>query len=249
LKEPCHPLDLGADICCDSAHKTLSALTGGAYLHISKNADREYLLHAREALSLFASSSPSYLILESLDACNAYLDGKYKDELSMASERVLRLREAIEAMGIPVYHGEPLKLVIKAYEIGYSWVELGAHMRNNGIEIEFCDVDFAVLMMTPQNSERDGDRLIAALRKLEIKKPIERAPLRILPVQRAMSIREATFCMREKIKVADAAQRVCADSCLSCPPCVPVAVSGERITSDTVELLKYYGIDEISVVI
>ena len=62
-------------MCCDSAHKTLPVLTGGAYLHIGKDAPAPYEADARECLALFGSSSPSYLILQSLDHCNARLAG------------------------------------------------------------------------------------------------------------------------------------------------------------------------------
>ena len=62
-----HPLDLGADMCCDSAHKTLPVLTGGAYLHVAKGAMAAYEAEARHSLAVFGSSSPSYLILQSLD--------------------------------------------------------------------------------------------------------------------------------------------------------------------------------------
>ena len=58
-------MDLGADICCDSAHKTLPVLTGGAYLHISKNAPEYFRACAKHAMALFGSTSPSYLILAS----------------------------------------------------------------------------------------------------------------------------------------------------------------------------------------
>lgn len=53
-----HPIDNGADMCCDSAHKTLPALTGGAYLHINKTAPVFLKQNAREALSMFGSTSP-----------------------------------------------------------------------------------------------------------------------------------------------------------------------------------------------
>ena len=69
-----HPLDLGADMCCDSAHKTLPVLTGGAYLHVARGAMAPYEASARQALAVFGSSSPSYLILQSLDLCAAWLD-------------------------------------------------------------------------------------------------------------------------------------------------------------------------------
>ena len=67
LPESLHPVDLGADLCCDSAHKTLPVLTGGAYLHV---AHTDLLPYATNALALFGSTSPSYLILQSLDAVN-----------------------------------------------------------------------------------------------------------------------------------------------------------------------------------
>ena len=77
-----HPIDLGADICCDSAHKTLPVLTGGAYMHVSKDAPNIFRENAKEALALFGSTSPSYLILQSLDRATAYLAEGYLEKLS-----------------------------------------------------------------------------------------------------------------------------------------------------------------------
>ena len=71
-----HPLDLGADLCCDSAHKTLPALTGAAYLHLSEKLPSYFREETKTALALFGSTSPSYLILQSLDAANALLAGE-----------------------------------------------------------------------------------------------------------------------------------------------------------------------------
>ena len=62
----CHPITLGADMCCDSAHKTLPALTGAAMLHTSSE---RYAGVLRQCMSLFASTSPSYPIMASLDLC------------------------------------------------------------------------------------------------------------------------------------------------------------------------------------
>ena len=70
LPQSRHPIDWGADLCCDSAHKTLPVITGGAYLHISHDAPSTLAQQAKASMSLFGSSSPSYLILQSLDAAN-----------------------------------------------------------------------------------------------------------------------------------------------------------------------------------
>ena len=60
-----YPVDLGADLCCSSAHKTLPVLTGGAYLHISDAAPSIFREQADSAMMMFCSTSPSYLILQS----------------------------------------------------------------------------------------------------------------------------------------------------------------------------------------
>ena len=59
LPEDRHPITLGADMCCDSAHKTLPCLTGAAYLHVGSGAPGCFAAQAEQALSLFASTSPS----------------------------------------------------------------------------------------------------------------------------------------------------------------------------------------------
>ena len=77
LPQNCHPIAQGAAMCCDSAHKTLPVVTGGAYLHLAHDAPVQDEAAVRGALALFGSTSPSYLILQSLDACNAVLAGDY----------------------------------------------------------------------------------------------------------------------------------------------------------------------------
>mgnify|MGYP000799776666 CR=1 FL=1 len=72
-----HPIALGAAMCCDSGHKTLPVVTGGAYLHLGKNAPVQDEAAVRNALALFGSTSPSYLILQSLDKCNQILSEGY----------------------------------------------------------------------------------------------------------------------------------------------------------------------------
>ena len=75
LSQTQHPIDLGADVCCDSAHKTLPVLTGGAYLHISPRVSEKLSHMAKNALAMFGSTSPSYIIMQSLDMANKYITG------------------------------------------------------------------------------------------------------------------------------------------------------------------------------
>ena len=90
LPQNCHPIAQGAAMCCDSAHKTLPVVTGGAYLHLAHDAPVLNEAAVRGALALFGSTSPSYLILQSLDACNAMLAGDYPRRLEKLGIRCKR---------------------------------------------------------------------------------------------------------------------------------------------------------------
>ena len=248
LSPSCHPISLGADMCCDSAHKTLPVLTGGAYLHISKDAKADYNSFARSTLSVFASTSPSYLILESLDLCNKYLSENYTDRLSETVRNLGALKSDLLELGYEVSESEPLKLVIKTSKYGYTGHEVAEFLRKKNIEIEFFDGEYAVLMVTPENTEEDFQRLASALSELERKKPIEeKSELLIRGVKRT-SIRKAVFSKKEIIPVDSAVGRVCATPTVSCPPAVPIAVSGEVITEEAVRLFRAYNITEVAVI-
>ena len=108
LPESRHPIDLGADLVCDSAHKTLPVLTGGAYLHVSPRVSERFPTDTvKDALALFGSTSPSYLILQSLDKVNSLLsDAAYIERLTCLSSHVEACREQLILRGINARKGE-----------------------------------------------------------------------------------------------------------------------------------------------
>ena len=120
--------DLGADICCDSAHKTLPALTGAAYLHFSENAPAALLEQAENALSVFASTSPSYLILQSLDAVNRYLDDGYRARLCETVRRTDALKARLAAHGFEIRGTERTMLTLAPKSFGYTGDALAEHL-------------------------------------------------------------------------------------------------------------------------
>ena len=247
-----HPISLGADMCCDSAHKTLPVLTGGAYLHISKVADKNFCEVAREKLSLFASTSPSYLIMQSLDMCNAYLCEEYREGLWRLCDRLSKLCERLADKGYVISAREPAKILIDASKAKFSGTCLGEFLRAQGIEIEFSDSDCVVMMFTPENSDADIERAEKALLDFDIfsrtKPDGKMMPENCIIPQIAMSIREAIFAPSQTICACDATGRVCATPTVSCPPAVPIVVSGEVISAEHIRLFEHYGIEKISVV-
>jgi len=241
-----HPMDLGADLCCDSAHKTLSALTGAAYLHVSPTL-RMDARRVKTALALFGSSSPSWLILQSLDACNPYLE-TLSDRLATFLPEVAEVKAALTRHGYVLTGDEPMKLTVCAGAYGYTGDALAAALMEKNICAEFHDPDYLTLMPAPVNAGDDLRRLADALLSIPRKAPLARATPAFRVPERALSIREATFAPRQTLPVEECEGRVLAESALSCPPCVPIAVCGERIDRDLIEKLRFYGIRKCAVV-
>lgn len=248
LEKSLHPIHLGATVCCDSAHKTLPVLTGGAYLHVSKNAPQKFLDNARNALALFSSTSPSYIILQSLDLCNRYINDKIRADLLDCVNKTNAVKDYIKEKGFCVMDVEPLKITLDCNVSGYTGDEMATILRNNNIEPEFYDNRFLVLMLTPQNDDDDFKLLNNAFAQLKPKNAIIEKSFKInLPVKK-MSVRNAVFAESEIVDVDNSIGRICAAPTVSCPPAVPIAVSGEEITEEVAKLFKYYGTDEILVV-
>ena len=244
LQPSLHPLDLGADLCCDSAHKTLPVLTGGAYLHLSPTAPAQLAPLAKSALGLFGSTSPSYLTLASLDLCNRYLAEGYPQRLAEAVERLAELRERLTAAGWRVEPSDPLRVTVAAPR-GVTGQELAGQLRRQGVECEYADRDFLVLMATPENTPEELAQAAAALGQC----PGEANPpqLPLARGERACSIRQAAFAPRETVDAAHSLGRVCGLPTVGCPPAIPIAVSGERITPEALALFAYYGIEQVEV--
>lgn len=240
-----HPISLGADMCCDSAHKTLPVLTGGGYLHIAKDDKYGFSQNAINAMAIFGSTSPSYLILQSLDLCNKYVDEKIKSDIEICAEKVAELRSFINSKGFGVVSCEPLKLTIDFRGFDFDFAE---YLRDNNIEFEYADKDFVVFMFSPQNSDSDFEKVKSAFANLNLKKTKEVKNIEFPFAERTMTIREAIFSECEEIKVEKALNRVCANPTVSCPPAIPIAVSGEKITESHIELFKKYNVGKIQVV-
>ena len=240
-----HPIDLGADMCCDSAHKTLPCLTGGAYLHISKLAPAEFCEQAKNALALFASTSPSYLILQSLDKLNGYLADGYPQKLNTCMQKVQLLKQNLCKHGWTLVGTEPLKITLQTKPFGYTGDDLASMLCNQGIICEFHNADFVVFMLTPDNNL---DRLQSALMAVEKRQPIcETQPQAVRP-QRALTIRQATLAPSEFVDVECAYGRILADLSVGCPPAVPILVCGEVVDKNAIDRFRYYGVNRIAVV-
>lgn len=239
-----HPMDLGAHMCCDSAHKTLSVLTGGAYLHIK---DKSVAEKGKRALSIFGSTSPSYLILQSLDIMNKRLGEDYRQKLSHTALQVAKLKAELINKGYSLKGDEPLKITVETKKYGYTGNAFADLLRLKGVEVEFSDPDLAVMMITTETTDNDINYLSKTLGEIEKKEEIKAQPPKIYCGEKKVSIKDALLSPWETVSVKKAEGRILADAGVGCPPAVPIAVCGEVISSEAIEAFEYYGIEEINV--
>lgn len=239
-----HPVDLGADMCCDSAHKTLPVLTGGAYLHISNTSPECFYKNAKSAMSLFGSTSPSYLILQSLDRANVYLHTEYKNELNDFVEQVSHLKHKLSNNGYTLIEKEPLKITIDTKKYGYQGKDFALILSENNIECEFSDKDFVVLMLTPCLEENALEVLEDVMLSIPKKVEITTKPPKISITHKTMSLRDAALCPRETLPITECCGRTLAVSGIGCPPAVPIITGGEQIDEKCIEVFNYYSIKE-----
>ena len=243
-----HPMDGGVDLCCASAHKTLPVLTGGAYLHVAKHAPACLGQQAKHALAIFGSTSPSYLILQSLDCANAILAEDYPRHLQEFAEHVLIFRKNAEKIGYVFEGDESTKLTIKTKAYGYLGTEFASLLREQGLECEFADRDYTVLMLTPEIGLAGLERLDRAMRSISGKPPIDEPPPAPSRLTSVMSVREAMLSPLEYLPIEACEGMVLASANVGCPPAVPLAICGERIDRDAIQAFSYYGVQSLWVV-
>ena len=243
-----HPVDLGADMCCDSAHKTLPVLTGGAYLHVSKDCSFGFEKLVKNGMSLFASTSPSYIIMASLDTANKTLCDGFEECVQLCAKRVRNVKMSLLKASYGIIGDEPLKLTLKTKQKGYFGFEIAKLIEDNGIQCECSDRDNVVLMFSPYNDSEDYEKIVDILCNVETRNTITENEPVIEKGKYVMSPRDAIMSVSESVEVNKAVGCVLASPSVSCPPAIPIAVCGELITERTAECFRYYGIEKIDVV-
>ena len=156
---------------------------------------------------------------------------------------------------------EPLKLTLDAAALGCSGQALAEVLRQHGIECEYADPRYLVLMFTPENPPQDYDRLREAITAYCTARPLGSAPAEedtagnFAALARELAengsrctIREAILAPQEVVPAEEALGCVCAMPTVSCPPAIPIVVSGEVVSREAVTLMKRYGVANVAVI-
>ncbi len=228
-----------ADAVCHSAHKTLNALTGAAYLHLNGSLiNREAV---REALTMFQSSSPSYVIASSADTA--------RDELATGNawsetyDMCERFKEEMRKSGVKVFESDDVtRLVLNFSHFGITGFDVSRALSKKGIDVEMADLYNIVLIVTPSNTPSDLDALKKAIAKITSSGASFAPSPRVLPpppCNQTLTPSDAFFSDRVKLPLERAEGRVSCASVSSYPPGIPVIYMGETIRREHIDYIKY----------
>ena len=247
---PKSALKCGADAVVHSLHKTGGSMTQSSMLHISKNS--KFDIHKVEhALKLLHTTSPSLLLLTSLDAARAYLSSsKGAQAINNAIDNALYFRgEAAKIDGVRVLNSKSnvrfdiTKIFLKVDGLSGKRLESILEL-DFQIEIESASDEGILILSNIGNTKEEFDVLLAALRKITASNYPDLAYLegiKFMPLTApkvVMSPREAYFSKKERIKKEDAIGRVCAEVIALCPPGISVLLPGELIGEEHLPYLS-----------
>jgi arginine decarboxylase len=251
---PASPLTLGADLVIQSTHKLLGAMTQAAMLHVKGNLiDVDRL---DRALQILQTSSPSYLLLASLDSARAQMADCGYELLDRTLELAAKARSALcEIPGLlPLdlshcrqpgcYSFDPTRLTVTTTEIGWTGFEADEALCDRSrVVAEMPSMRHLTFILSIGNREWDVEMLVAGLRGLA---QMGRSPLQIPACEPwiaelsepAVSPRDAFFAAQISVEVEEAIGRVSAELICPYPPGIPVLIPGEVITGEAIEYLQ-----------
>jgi lysine decarboxylase len=246
-------LTLGADCVCQSLHKMSGSLTQSSLLHVRGDRPNTDLL--RSNLQMMQSTSPSYILLASIDLARSHMATRGRDILdcllsvSSAARKELSALPGIEVLGeeligeAEITGYDPIRLVVSARKLGIEGHALYRILREQyNIEIEFGDYFYGICVMGIGTVQEDVDRLLFALRDISDRyrgqcKPLEWDEALPPMPPLVMTPREAHFSERVRVQRREAEGRICAQMIVPYPPGIPVICPGEAITKDVLRFL------------
>lgn len=252
-KLPEGALRCGADMCVQSLHKTAGALTQSSLLHVKGSlADIEML---RNSLQIVQSSSPSYILMTSLDTARRDLALHGKEMFENAFELTSSARTRINSIpGLKcagkelegtasVFRFDETRLIISAAQLGITGFELKAMLFDRyNVEVEMADSRNILAIISYANTQEDIEMFVSALSDISAhhSSGIPLCETTKMPQQAccAMSPREAFFAKKKVIPWNEAQGCISAEMIAPYPPGIPVIRPGEIFTSEILDHLK-----------
>lgn len=239
---PVSAADCGADIVIQSLHKTLPSLTQTALLHICS--DRTDTKNIQKYLSIFQSSSPSYVLMGSIDGCIRYMTSeKGRAAVENYYNTLIRFRKK----AAPYILSEDIKDGGSCFDVDISKIiihggrDTADILRKNGIEPEMTELFYTIALSSVGDTEESFHRLLSALHNIkQPKTPPEPPGLSITEPKIILTPYKASLLKTESVPLKSSIGRISAATAYIYPPGIPIINPGELITPEITEIIESY---------
>lgn len=249
---PFSALESGADYVVQSAHKTLHAYTGGSWMHLQGAlADPD---KASRMVSLLQSTSPSYIIMATLDLTAYLMEHQGRDvmnrqyKLNKAFRKEVARLKGVRAIEDSIL--DPLRITVSASDLGLSGIELDLVLRNDyRVCAEMADLENVVIIQTLADDDETMKALLDALtdishrfkadpkKRSKLGRQVAATWLAMQPSPVRMTMRDAAFCDSETVPLTQAVGYVATETVSVYPPGIPAIIPGEEITAEKAVLI------------
>ena len=253
---PISALQAGADVAVQSTHKTLSALTQAAMMHVQGGlVDRDRL---SKSLALVQSTSPSYLLLASLDAARWQMatqgEALMTHTLHLAKQARSQIDQIPNLATLSRHHAttpgfvdfDATRLTVTVSGLGIDGFTADDILNTQlGVTAEFPSLQHLTFIISLGNTAADIEQLISAFEKLA-KQSSQTQNLKLktqnfsslFPLPSSLSPRDAFFAATETLAIAHAINRISAELVCPYPPGIPVLIPGEMVTEPAIAYLQ-----------
>lgn len=241
-KLPSSALNLGADIVIHSIHKTLPSFTQSSIMHIKGN--KVDIKKLRSYLRILQSSSPSYMLLSSLELAVEIYKNNGKDLMEELIYNIIDLKKFIKRLdNLKVYEQNNIditKIYILTKNLGITGYELSDILRNKyNIQVELSNYYGVLLISTIGNTKEDFDKLKHSLKEIDkVKKENELSKTIKYPTtlpRKLMSPRDAFYGKKINININESIGKICGEYIIPYPPGVSLISPGEEITKEAID--------------
>lgn len=253
-KLPICAMDAGADICAQSTHKITSSLTQGSFLHVKSKFIEPS--RVRQNLNLLQTTSPSYIILASLDCTRRQLVFNGEELLNKSIELANYARSEINKIDSLYCFGEelknnegffafdPTKITINCRNLGISGYELEKRLASEyHVQLEMADAYNGLAVGSFGDTKESIDKLLLALRDIRNtteEKDVKSFSITLPKIPRQMcSPREAFQSNKKSVPLKQSVNKISGEFLLAYPPGIPVLCPGEIITQEIIDYIEY----------
>lgn len=233
------------DIVISSLHKTLPCLTQTAVLNIYNS---KYISQVKKYLGIFETSSPSYVLMNSVSKCIEILNSN--NELFTVYENNLKYLYDLKLNNLIFKIGDDKgKIVISTAQTNINGIELSEILRNKyNIECEMASVNYIILMTSVGDTKEGFNLLKKALKEIDetlIKINFKRIPKPLLPEK---AYKSSEIKRTKESLFSKSNGKICGEYIYAYPPDIPIIVPGEVITDEIINGIETMISNEVNVI-